>query len=132
MITYFKIMGIDFISINIFFPISKLFTNTLTYVPIPRIPTNPFNTHTLLSIIVVFPVTHNEFFIFHINIMVSVPSTILKYGLPNSFVQPYIQLTTTCKLFYSIHSKEYSTNLPYYMDTKGQTYIMVCWNSYFI
>ena len=132
MITYFKIMGIDFISINIFFPISKIFTNTLPYMPIPIIPTNPFNTHTLLSIIVVFPVTHNVFFILYINIMVIFPITIWKYGIPNSFGRTYIKLTTTCKLFYSIHSTQYVTNLPLCMYSKGEISILVWRNCYSI
>ena len=59
------------------YPFSKFlnfFTNTLQYIPLSIIPTYPFNTHKLMSIIDVLTVTHNVFVIFHINAMADVPS----------------------------------------------------------
>ena len=57
----------------------------MTYTPLSYIPTNPFNTQKPLSLINVFPVTHNGLVILHMSDMVDLPGPVWNYGIPNYF-----------------------------------------------
>ena len=82
------------------FQFLNFFTNNLPYIPISTIPNNPFNTHKLLSIMYISPVTHNDFFILHINDMAGflqyslkiLTSQLLRLNLHKTYYQLYIIL----------------------------------------